>query len=79
MNKHDRKMFETLPPRPDLLSIEPTLESLSDLAARRDVLRSIAERASIEADKLTKEVDQLIAAHLRSLRALAAQLDERTN
>ena len=65
-----------IPDRPNLASIEPALESLADLAGRRDALRLMAERAADEATRIDRELTTLLASHERSLRALAAQLSD---
>lgn len=71
------KGFEALqievPEAGQLVSIEPVLESLSDLAARRDALRLMAERAQAEADRLDDELRKMFDSHQRELAALAAQ------
>lgn len=63
-----------LPEQPELASIEPALETLSDLGARRDALRLMAELAAREAAKLDRELDRTLESHMRQLRALAVTL-----
>lgn len=63
-----------VPPQRQLAPIEPVLESLSDLASRRDCLRMLAERATAEADKLDAELSRSVASHERALRSLAEQI-----
>lgn len=79
MAKHDqdeRFLSVTIPARPELASIEEALESLSDLAGRRDALRLIAERAASEATKLDQEFHKILRSHQRGLAALGAQHHE---
>ena len=72
-----RNVYEVdVPKRPELASIEPALESLADLASRRDALRLMAERASDEASRIDRELGQAFAAHERELRSLAARLTD---
>jgi hypothetical protein len=75
MPRHHRETYNVdVPAKPDLASIEPVCESLADLAARRDALRLMAERASDEANRLDRELTSLFASHERELRSLAARL-----
>lgn len=70
----DATYIRDLPARPEVPSIEPTLESLSDLAQRRDALRHMATRATEEATRIDQELTQLTQGALRALRALSEQL-----
>ena len=76
--RSNSKSFEALsievPARRELAPIDPVLESLSDLAGRRDALRLMAERALAEADKLERELKSQFEHHQRQMAALAAQL-----
>jgi hypothetical protein len=78
MPRHARDTYDVdVPKRPDLASIEPALESLADLAARRDALRLMAEQASDEAARIDRELTQAFASHERELRSLAARVAQR--
>lgn len=66
-----------LPAKRDVPSIEDTLEALSDLAARRDVLRMIAQRALDEAEALQRLVDETIRSQQKQLASVAAQIGAR--
>lgn len=61
-----------VPKRAELASIEPALESLNDLAERRDQLRFMAERAEAEAQRLNDELRKTFDSHKRQLASLAA-------
>jgi len=75
MSKKPHHAYDVeIPAKPDLASIEPALESLADLAARRDALRLMSERALDEAARLDRELGVVLASHERAIRALAAQL-----
>ena len=74
MPRHRNAYDVDVPKRPELASIEPALESLADLASRRDGLRLMSERASDEASRIDRELATLFAAHERELRSLAARI-----
>lgn len=76
MSRHRNAYEIDVPKRPELASIEPALESLADLASRRDALRMMAEQASDEAARIDRELGVLFASHERELRSLAARLTD---
>ncbi|MGH7935900.1 MAG: hypothetical protein ACREF8_02700, partial [Chthoniobacterales bacterium] len=65
-----------IPAARPLATIDPALESLSDLAARRDALRLMAKRANDEAGRIDEQIEKTVCGHLRALRALAAEVSE---
>ncbi len=75
MPRHTNDTYNVdIPSRPELVSIEDALESLADLASRRDALRLMAERAGQEAQRIDTELSRQFAAHERELRSLAARV-----
>lgn len=68
--------IKTLPPKNEVASIEPVLESLQDLANRRDHLRLMAKMATDEANRLDEEIRIASQGHLRQLKSLVTALNE---
>lgn len=68
--------IKSLPPKGELAPIEPVLESMQDLADRRDHLRSMARMATDEANRLDEELRTVSQHQLRQLKSLVTELSE---
>lgn len=78
MSKREEKVLGLeLPAKRELESIEPALEAINELAARRDVLRMISRRALDEAESIQRSIDEAVRGQQRELAALAAQVGAR--
>jgi hypothetical protein len=56
----------------EIQSVDPVIESMKEMAGRRDALRLIAEKANDEANKLDRELTRISGEQVRKLKSTQA-------
>lgn len=73
----EKALGVTVPKPVEILGIEDSLASLHDAAERRDVLRLMAQKALDEAERIQRQIDEVVRENRRGLAAIAAEIEAR--